>query len=736
MEFPKKFRQRFRQALSLEDEEANATWQDKRVAILRHMLENNGYQYYLDIMERLVKMINTVLNEDHITTEAQRAHRMDVNPGAILDSSEFDKSNDRIRGTFCDLSSKRPWWQQDFPDLKIDSFDAVGLAAQAVTNKSVVDFAFSSSSWMAPYQLLLITTCISAYFRQTDAMVPVHRNMRYALETSDSTKEWLKIPQAYIAGAGPFLIKTLQQVSNGLRPGDKLKTITESVFSSIMPMTAAELQVVRDNLKVKEEYRNFSDESLGSASIGETHVCLGADGETPIGVLKFIKPVSAWMFLCEVDFLLSTVWKDLYIPGTKQGTNEAMNIKKCRQLLLFLIREFALEFDVGREAQGTKDAREIYYRPKIGILTPALLDFNPVPVPVLVLEYIKGQSLETFMDDLGKKMRDPTVSNKYILHCLVPIQRRIAMLMGLWLQELFWGSGRFDADPHKGNVIVPSCEDLQTGAKPFLALIDFGSHGKLDRRAQCVVFKTLISGERITQLKTCMPNPRTKEDPSMLESLIGNPKLQQIRTERLIGLRPELKYFKEFPTMSEHDQIMLFSNVNKEIAKDPHLHERNLGHVRDVVRNIWKICNIREDPRETDTMVNDCINYGYEVDFGSIFMYVAQEAKTIGTCSSSNVLMYGRGLAYLDQMWRMSREMCTAVEDVRAMTRNENDLMRYLGVGMEKCDRRKLIGLIWKFFVSKPRLTFDYATACFFAKSDKKPAAKKEQSSARAQSRT
>ena len=723
------------------DRKATDEWGDRRVEILNHMLGyNRGYDYYLDRMKRLIATIEEVLKRDHVTTEKQRAHIMDNHGHGVIDSSEFGRSNKKIRRAFCD--TYEAWWKEDFPGFDIGDFDPVGKFAELVTDKKIIIKAFEQQTWMAPYQQILITTCISAYFRQEEAMSPVHRNMRYALEkegpkgAADLLNNYMKIPQAYISGAGPFLIKTLQQVSNGLKPGQKLKTITESVFSSILPMTKGELAVVRKNLDVAPEYMDFTDESIGSASIGETHICY--KDRNPIAVLKFIKPVSAWLFLCEVDFLLTTVWTELDDPGYAVGSVEAMNVKKCRQLLLFLIREFAREFDVEREAQGTKDAREIYYRPKIGILTPELLDYKTTPIPALVLQYIKGQSLDTFMTQIGDEIKTKTKTKEEILECLVPIQRRIAMLMALWLKELFWGSGRFDADPHKGNVIVPSCNRLRKGATPWLCLIDFGSHGQLGRRAQCTVFKTLIAGEMITQLHEYMPKTPTENPPPPIMREEAFKEFFAKKTARYLKLQPVLEYFKPFKTMSEEDQFQLFIKVNARLEKNPSLHTNNIKHVRDVIRSIWKICNIREDPEETEELIKKSMDYSDNFDFGTIFLTVAEEAKTIGTCSSSSVLMYGRGLAYLDQMWRLSRTLCEDVEkDKFTLDRNKNDFIRYLGVGVPKCDRSKLIDLIWSFFLTKPRLTFDYATGCFFAKDkppdDKTGSKKVEKSSSRIQ---
>jgi hypothetical protein len=481
-----------------------------------------------------------------------------------------------------------------------------------------------------------------------------------------------------------------------------MKKITESVFSSIMPMTAGELKVVRDNLDVSDEYKDFKDESIGSASIGETHVCVDYQN-SPIAVLKFIKPVSAWLFLCEVDFLLTTVWPRLK-DNAQRG--EEMNVKKCRQLLLFLIREFALEFNVEREATGTKDAREIYYRPKIGIITPELYQYKTQPIPVLVLQFIRGISLDDFMNTMEKKLIGAEYEEKKkLIKCLVPIQRRVAVLMGLWLKELFWGGGRFDADPHKGNVIVPTCLDLEGGAKPFIALIDFGSHGRLDRRSQCIVFQTLIAGERIVQFKDCFPKKLRDDRP-----------LDGWKIEQLKNLQPLLKHIKDFDTLADSDQLEVFACVDRQIHANPRIHDLNVEYVRSVIQNIWKICNVKEDPKETEALIPLCMDYGKLIDFGTIFLKVAQHATSIGTCSSSSVLMYGRGLAYLDQMWRTTSETCAKVEDdVVSEARTRNDLTRYLGVGIDKCNRGKLISLIWKNFFTHPGLGARFLTNCWFA---------------------
>lgn len=681
----------------------SSTWGEDRLQILRHIILTKGYGHYAELTRRLVVIVDEVLAEDHVATE--RARRPSAHPADSDDSSDeseepstqpFELANERIKKVFMDTSDPRPWWKQDFPTFEPSpEINVSAFLAGKATNQWLVDFAMKQQSWMTPYQKLLMTTCVSAYFQKTPAMYPVHRNMNFAFRSERTGLSPTKSVQQFISGAGPFLIKTLQQVSNGLKADDPMKELTESVFNSIMPMTGPEFDLLLERNTASQPYRNIDKKSIGAASIGETHVCRDPKTNAKIAVVKFIKPVSVWLFLCEVDFLLGTVWP-MFNSKPRDDRQTIMNNKKCRQMLLFLIREFAREFDVAREAVGTEEAREIYYRPKVGILTPALCEYRTEPVPLLVLQYIEGQSLETFMTELEKL--DPVTAHR----CLVPVQRRVALLMGLWLEELFWGSGRFDADPHKGNVLVPTFAALQSGAPPWIALIDFGSYGKLERRAQCVVFKTLIAGERIKQFKLCVPKPPTPGEPMPLAD-----------QQNFLDTVPLLKFFRNFGTLSAVDQTTLILNLRAQVAREPKTHARNLELVRTVIKSIWQICDVAEDPAETERLIPLCIDYAEEVDFGSIFLNLAQFGETIGTCSSSSVLMYGRGLAYLDQMWRLTSRLCEQYEDLSELNgQNKKDLELYLATDVPKCDRSKLINLIWTFFFKHGRLSFDFVTGC------------------------
>jgi hypothetical protein len=363
-------------------------------------------------------------------------------------------------------------------------------------------------------------------------------------------------------------------------------------------------------------------------------------------------------------------------------------------LLLFLIREFAKEFNVEREATGTDDAREIYHRPKIGIFTPKLLQRTSSPVPALVLGYIEGQSLEDFISGLARFSDE----EKHAL--MVPIQRRITVLVGLWLKELFWGSGRFDADPHIGNFIVPTFEYLdRRGAKPWIALIDFGSHGKLDPYGQCVVFNSLVTGGRIVQFADCVPHPPTVGKP------VGDDEF-----EKILAKEPLVQYFPNFRTMSRVDQLKLVDNIKARTARLPGVHERNVKYVRRIITDMWKTCGVWDNPEETAELVNKCLNYEMKIDFLFISLTVAQYGETIGVCSWNSVLMYGRGLAYLEGLWSATSSACVEYEKLAGV--NKTDLWKFLMGGVPKCDRRSLFEVVWPFFFTNPGLGFRIARGC------------------------
>lgn len=135
-------------------------WESDRVSILKHMLgktkDKKDFTYYTSIMSNLVKNINKVLDLDHINTEKQRAKALQTGQTDIeIRSPIFDNANVTLRNLFVDPNIKKPWWQQDYPDLK-EHRNYLQPFVSLVTSGKVVEKMFGNQGWMTPYQELLL----------------------------------------------------------------------------------------------------------------------------------------------------------------------------------------------------------------------------------------------------------------------------------------------------------------------------------------------------------------------------------------------------------------------------------------------------------------------------------------------------------------------------------------------------------------------------------------------------
>jgi hypothetical protein len=162
--------------------------------------------------------------------------------------------------------------------------------------------------------------------------------------------------------------------------------------------------------------------------------------------------------------------------------------------------------------------------------------------------------------------------------------------------------------------------------------------------------------------------------------------------------------------MSRVDRLTLIENIRARSAQLPGAHERNVKYVRRIITDMWKTCGVWDNPRETDRLVETCLDYERKIDFMFISLTLAQYAETIGVCSWNSVLMYGRGLAYLEALWTGMSDECVRYENLRHA--NKHDLSKYLLVDVPKCDQRSLLRVVWPFFVSSPGLGSRLALGC------------------------
>lgn len=643
-----------------------SVWATKRELITRHVLFEKGYGSYVKQLKTLIDNINRVLADG---TDLATVNMHELAFGQINGS----------------------WWKHDFPAFAITPNEVpiglLGKTAEFVTNPIFVEKFVGKQSWMTSQQRLLFKTCIGNYFNGYESLYPVSVNMEYSYwahkktwSLPESVRDFvsqiskvLASPmQRMLAGAGPFLVKVMQQIGNNIKTG-VTATLTQAVFDDILPLTEGEFTLLRDSVIVDDKYKNIDPKPLGSASIGQTHKCVD-DAGNGVAVIKFIKPVNLWLFFCEVDFLLSTVWGELS-QAAIFDPSKLFDSVKCKQMLLFLIREFSREFDVASEERGTLKGTKHYNRRKEGLKTPTLFEVTKAPVPALVMEFIAGQSLESFLAGLHKQPAE--LQGPMMVH----VQKRLTRLTQLWLEELFWGSGWFDADPHKGNIMVPTFEVLSDPKAPkWIALLDFGSYGRLTPGEQCRVLETMLAASKMTQYYTMIPQPD------------GKPAASKDTTALHLAAFPFMKHFRKFNRMSAGDQVKLISTVKEFNKKHPKAHLANIETIHKVVSNIWGICGVQGG--KTELMIDECLNYSVDINFGHIFLTVAEKADTIGTCTSSSVLMYGRGSAYLFNLWGDMNDLCLS------MSKN--------------CDMRYAVSdlISWWWFLTHPGGSYNLMFGC------------------------
>jgi len=148
---------------------------------------------------------------------------------------------------------------------------------------------------------------------------------------------------------------------------------------------------------------------------------------------------------------------------------------------------------------------------------------------------------------------------------------------------------------------------------------------------------------------------------------------------------PILKYFPNLPTMSRDDQLELVKRVRARLKKNPKVHEENKKYIREIITSMWKICNVWDNEAETERLLERCLNYEKTIDFLFISLTLAQYGETIGVCSWNSVLMYGRGLAYLESLWTVTSAECGVYE--KAIEANRRDVSKHLMNDVPKCDQ-------------------------------------------------
>jgi len=454
-----------------------------RMHLLLDMKER-GFDHYLQQMDRFRQATNVVLADDALVEDDDYWTR----PGGLCEHSYWQEES--------------PWLRDMHQTLFRSSSGSVAVST-SLLSETVVEQLIGTADWMTVQQKILFKTLIFSYFRSNIRLWPVHLNMDFTfLQTrqrektkSNLVNRFKTLFKSLLSGSGPFILKILQQINtaNDSRIGGQIAVsdLTRDIFSTVPPLTPAETQVVLDALALDPSYLtppHYDPHVLGSASIAETHRSFSTHFDRP-AVIKFIKPVYAYYFLCEINFLLADAWRAV----ARYSKGNRLHLKQSRKLLIFFVKEFIKEFDYYGEFVNTTVGYKFYNHPQQHVSSIVALDCHINPFPVLVLSFVAGRSVDGWMEQ-------SSVTKAH----LATLYRNVDNLVKIWFKNTLWGNGFFHADLHPGNLIV--------GPDQTVYIIDFGSCGVLTPAEQCAMITAMvISGQFVNMEKRLHDTPQGRK---------------------------------------------------------------------------------------------------------------------------------------------------------------------------------------------------------------------------------
>ena len=210
--------------------------------------------------------------------------------------------------------------------------------------------------------------------------------------------------------------------------------------------------------KISEIYKEFRDEPLGSASIGQVHYGVLKDGTRV--VTKVQRPLIADMM--RKDFVVLKKLADL-LKVVSEGEG-ALDLKSVI-VELEAVTEEELDFRV--EAANTKFFKEHCLDEEGRILCPEIID-ELTTERIMTMTYVDGCSI-------GKK-------DKVIAQGANP-EELGQILVENYMHQIL-DVGTFHGDPHQGNIMV-------SGGKPYW--IDFGMMGHISEQSINLIQDIVVS---------------------------------------------------------------------------------------------------------------------------------------------------------------------------------------------------------------------------------------------------
>lgn len=437
--------------------------QKVRLELLKE-IQHKGYMHYMEQLKDLKRRIDDALQYGNLKSDT----------------------------LFQDFFGTSPWYTKESPWLATREYVVIGNLFKLGLRESHIK-QFSTKEEQVEQVTVLMETLLTSYYTYNPRLRPVMLNIELAyanqangLQSNESS--WLRrtvqntaltMLSAAFSGSGPFVLKLLQQFNDDNKTevvgGITVNDIVTNIFDSVPDLSTAELDELLKHIPFQ---RKNLKKALGSASLASVYMLelsqddLAALSPTPVPngsfVLKYLKPMYIYYFLCECDFLLSEVW----VKVKERARTENMAVQ-IRQLILFLIKLFIEEFEYDQEARYTVLGKHVYSSPPI--YTTQLIAVDVQQSPWIVTSLAPGSSL--------KKVLESRPSQPYIQK----IYKSMLVLFKIWFREAFFRTGFFHADLHSGNMHV--------GQDGSITLIDFGSVGFLNKRVQPLLIKGIFTCE-------------------------------------------------------------------------------------------------------------------------------------------------------------------------------------------------------------------------------------------------
>jgi hypothetical protein len=585
--------------------------------------------YYVSTLKTIrldiLKTMETKSFESYVTKLGEMNNKIDE---IMSDNKALDNDNFWSDGYF-----KTPFWVEDTPWLyekfqknkqrSVTTDTGLTSLTDYILNDKFVSELFENE-WMNDQFRVLMSALLSTYYSQNrnetiDRLWPVHLNIDLSYKTNkmsvknrkDAVKQLI---QSCFAGSGPFVLKILQQIN--IMAGEEIKVestklseLAEEIFKSVPPLTEEERKLLYKAFRIAGINKPIG-KLLGSASIAEAHFY----GENNEDVMKFIKPIYAYYFICECDFLLSTTWKA--IPRFTNGNKKLT--RQTRQILMYFCKGFSDEFDYQAEYDYTQLGTKNYEVPG-KITSVKIKEMRVNPFPVFVMNRIQGSSVDDLIENLENSKRKDVIGYQQEIE---DVYQACLILYEKWLQAAIWGNesykrfgkkgGFFHADMHPGNLFIEVNKDSETGKnKIVINVLDYGSSGFLSSKRQCILIKGLAIIKNFEKIKI-----NRKWKPNEMINYMNSPNIR---------------------------------------AK----HDYNISVAIRFIKTLNKLCDVKKmSTKQINGLAPLLLDYRSDTfdSFNNLFTNYLKWSPNIETCSHNEFLLFARGLTYLDNlMYRLSQ---------------------------------------------------------------------------------